>query len=1233
MDDSPPKPARRVNWALPVALVAITIVLVVVMSSFLTDKEPPVVPPSDKGTSDKVARKLTREESLHLLELRDRSLGLLENHEFDKAEPLLTEIIRSLPEDPFGPRNLTIGLELAIEKLDQGRDAEKAPAAIGKARQAAEQLAAIEPDSAVPYILAARVALKENDAERALAALRKAVELDPKSAHVWYELFLVKPISPGEPPADETVKALGKAYELQPNNLFVLKDWLPLQVQLKSPHLADVIKQSRVTLEPFADVIKTNIRQDVIALVDKLAKAVDDQQWQAATSSSMMIRNIVVAESARDERYVHWNSLEYLLFDFGQSFYDRAILPDPVSSDIPVKFVSGTTVGPLSGATDVVVSDLDFDGKPDGAGLVGSKLVIAMSLSAPPSEASLAIDLGVGFDRVLAVDLDDDIDRKLEIQSKLHRNSAADLDLIVFGPAGLKLFEDQTPSSGSRTFVEKPAGDGLGSLRNVRVVVPADLDLDGDIDLLTITSEGVRAWSNKGNWSFDEITSRSLVPSTATNLTAAVAVDWDRDSDIDVLVATADGLGLLENMHHGRFRWKLLDGDFAEVKGATSVIVEQRGSRPSWSVIAAGPGGIQALWTATSNAGVVSSSKKVSVANEPASRIQSLDFDNDGLRDLVAIADSKAALWRGLPDGSFQPHKDAIDFNPVSCCAIADADQDGDEDLLVNASESKWVMNEGGNANGWLDVMLIAEQRKPNEQNYSKRVNNLGIGSMIEVRAGGQYQAQVVHSQTTHFGLGSQKNADVMRVLWTNGLPNNLVEPKSNQRIYEEQYLLGSCPYLYSWDGEKFVFVTDLLWNAPLGLKFAEDVVAPWREWEYLKIDGDKLRARNGTYPLRITAELWEVEYFDQVKLFAIDHPAGTDIYTNEKVGPESLAQHKIHTVSSPHKPVAARDPHGRDILDQVIARDGVYSKTYDRKFAQGLTNEHYLELDLGEFSGATTNETDNGTRKPVITLFLTGWMFPGSTSLRVQHSQNPDLLPPQPPSLHAVDANGNWRVVQPFMGFPGGKTKTIAVDISDVFEPGSQDHRLRIATNMEFYWDAAFFTVNEKPARYREVELPLGSAKLVDRGGVSRHSWPESGNGPDQFDYHHLIPGDAWPPIQGAFTRFGDVLPLLTNRDDQLVVMHPGDEIQLEFEADTEPLPEGWVRDFVIYNVGWDKDCDQHTVYGETSEPLPFREMTDYPFKNGEPRAMDPDYVTYLKTYQTRTRPRSPFWNKVSRP
>jgi len=1194
------------------------------------------------------SKKLTREESHRLLQLRDQANAHLENLRLKEADELLLQIIRSLPDDSFGRRNLTICRVLAAENAP---DPDVRQAAITSAREALDQLMRLEPDSYVSHVLASRLAIREDDVERAQKALRRAAELAPNTAPVFYDLYSLVPLTPGEPPSAEAINSLRKVHELLPDNLYVLKDWLQMQVQIKAPDLLDTVVQIRAALKPFVEVIKQHLGHDVDKIANDLANAVVANDWQIIGRLAMPLRNIMAPEALRDERYVKLNSLEYMSHDYGTTFYERADLSSlPSDPAIPVKLVTAPKEQQPSlpqAAKDIAVLDLNLDGQMDAVALYADRVVVsAPFLTKSEEQSGNLITVAVTGDAsgLVAADLDDDKDAGLDRDSS-RKGHLADPDLILFGPGGIKFFENRKQKeTGTRELIERPTSAEIATLQDVISVTPGDLDLDGDLDFVTLSADGIRLWSNRSNWTFEEITSRSKLPPAEFSATSAVVVDIDRDTDLDIVIAGAKGSGVLENIHHGRFRWRELDGEFRSLNGSTSLIVEELDGNGSWDLIGAGPQGLNVVLTRITPAGLVSAMKAMNIASSPFSKVASFDLDNDGLRDLLAHGDNGLSAWRGAGQGTFEAFELGLPGHEQTLAvAIADIDHDGDEDLIrATPADCEWVSNEGGNANGWINMSLVAMQLRPGEQNFSKRVNHAGIGSSIEVRAGSRYQAQVVKGPITHFGLGPNRKSDLARVLWTNGIPGNLINPERNADILEEQKLMGSCPYLYTWDGEKFVFFTDLLWNAPLGLKFAENVIAPWREWEYLKIDSDKLQAKDGEYTLRVTAELWEIEYFDQIRLFAVDHPAGVQIFTNEKVGPPSMAEHMFHTVHAPRFLVAARDSQGNDVLDQVKHRDGIYTKTYDHKLAQGLTTEHFLELDLGDWTTDSTSRTDNSApavketadesvnqsspppRKVV--LFLTGWMYPASTSLNVQFSQNPDGPKPQPPSLHAVDAKGQWHEVRPFMGFPGGKTKTIAVDISDVFEPGSTDHRVRIVTNMEFYWDAAFFKIDDEPGQFRETELKLVRARLQDRGGVSLRQWPQSGNGPELFDYQTLVPGDMWAPIEGAFTRYGNVLPLLTTRDDHLVVMHPGDEIQLAFASPADPLPEGWVRDFVINNVGWDKDCDLNTVYGETVEPMPFRAMTTY----GQPRPMDEDYARYLKEYQTRTRSRAPFWNRL---
>ena len=67
-----------------------------------------------------------------------------------------------------------------------------------------------------------------------------------------------------------------------------------------------------------------------------------------------------------------------------------------------------------------------------------------------------------------------------------------------------------------------------------------------------------------------------------------------------------------------------------------------------------------------------------------------------------------------------------------------------------------------------------------------------------------------------------------------------------------------------------------------------------------------------------------------------------------------------------------------------------------------------------------------------------------------------------------------------------------------------------------------------------------------------------------------------------------------------------------------------------MLYTVGWDKDADLNTVYGDTVEPLPFEGMTVYAHRDGETRPLDPTYQTYLREYQTRQRNPNPYWKSV---
>ena len=73
-------------------------------------------------------------------------------------------------------------------------------------------------------------------------------------------------------------------------------------------------------------------------------------------------------------------------------------------------------------------------------------------------------------------------------------------------------------------------------------------------------------------------------------------------------------------------------------------------------------------------------------------------------------------------------------------------------------------------------------------------------------------------------------------------------------------------------------------WGSAIGLRInslGTARIGATEEW--YKIGHDQLAPHDGYYDLRITGELWETYYYDYLALMAVDHPAGTEIFTDER--------------------------------------------------------------------------------------------------------------------------------------------------------------------------------------------------------------------------------------------------------------------------------------------------------------------------------------------------------------
>ena len=155
----------------------------------------------------------------------------------------------------------------------------------------------------------------------------------------------------------------------------------------------------------------------------------------------------------------------------------------------------------------------------------------------------------------------------------------------------------------------------------------------------------------------------------------------------------------------------------------------------------------------------------------------------------------------------------------------------------------------------------------------------------------------------------------------------------------------------------------------------------------------------------------------------------------------------------------------------------------------------------------------------------------------------------------------------------------------------------------------------------------PESSAKLAPR--LAELRYPRLlGGGARGAQRAHAASTTRWSaasrpgcPFPGRYTRYGDVLELLRGElDDRLVILAPGDEMELEFDASSlPPPPAGWRRSVFLESLGWDKDADRNTCEGHQLEPLPFAAMSGYPFAEGESYPDTPFHRRYREEWLTR--------------
>jgi Tfp pilus assembly protein PilF len=743
-------------------------------------------------------------------------------------------------------------------------------------------------------------------------------------------------------------------------------------------------------------------------------------------------------------------------------------------------------------------------------------------------------------------------------------------DVVVLGDHGCHVFAFATNGAAS----DVAASSELGQLSAVDGLL-MDLDFTGKLDMLAIDSPSnrVQLYRQFGPLHFTNVTSRSGIPTSLQDARSIMMQDWNRDQIMDVIVSRKSATPLVLEKQRGGPLVAREPTNF--LAGAVFAVGDfDNDLRPDLAVV--GDGKIDICF----NDGTRRSLAIPQNFNVRA--LSAIDYDNDGWLDLWA-AGEKVRAWRnlglsGFEDQSAQLGLEQLNGSEVAELHFADFDQDCDPDVVVVLAGGglRYLRNDGGHENRQVKVRL-----------FGTRSNASGIGCQVEIETGGLRLIRTVDRLPVEVGVGKYQKLDSFMVHWFNWpqgsaeVPFNCKEPLFALELTIQE---GSCPYLYAWDGTRFRFVTDILGAAPLGLPVAEGRVIEADPEEIVWIGSEQsFPPRDGKYQVRITEELREVLYLDEAKLMVADHAPGTEVHVTDKLLPgKPFSRGTILTLHHEHPLLAAQTLEGTDVTAALKAVDGVRASPKKLRVPQlrGLAEPHGLILDFGPLDAT----------EPLV-LVMNGWLRFGGGMANIAASHDRSLPFPFP-GLEAELASGTWQPLDVTAGAPAGKTKTILVDLDGKLPAGTR--RLRWTAAFEIHWDRIVLMEKQTAPQTKITVLSPQDGDLHFRGFSSPQNLPS--DWPLTPEYDTVTPNSYWTITPGGWcTRYGDVLELISTRDEGLALLNSGDELSLGFPTESLPAKApGMVREFFLYVDGWDKDSDFHVVTGTQVEPLPFHGMND---------------------------------------
>ena len=784
----------------------------------------------------------------------------------------------------------------------------------------------------------------------------------------------------------------------------------------------------------------------------------------------------------------------------------------------------------------------------------------------------------------------------------------SDKVLLLRGEKGGRL-EDMTAKSGLHID-----GSELGGRPGALIFV--DFDHDGDLDLLVTGAGGNHLWRNNGNGTFTEWTGPTGLGGNGATQTAVLS-DVNNDRAVDLIVAgDRSAPSIYLNQREGAFRGKPLwtGAGLSSARGLAVADFNKDGWMDLLATHTGAPG--LSLWRNNAGVGFVEVPLPLHGLTAAWAAVP-IDFDNDGWIDMAALVETahgtELKVLRNLGIDKFEDVTlrlglEKLNVRGARGLIAGDFTGHAAPDLLVTYTDRppQILRNLGGERHHALRINLTGLAD-----------NKSAIGTKVEVFSGSSWQKFEVTGAEGYMsqgsdeilaGLGEAKEVQVLRLLWPTGVPQDevLLSASKPVDLTELDRRGGSCPVLFAWDGSKYRFVSDLIGAGVVGHWISPTQRNQSNPDEWTKIDGDSLKSYEGKLSVRFGEPMEEVNYIDQLRMIAVDHPVSTEVYPDERFldEPPFASGKPVLVSASAHAPPAAWDDHGQDALPSLAKIDHHYLRDFKNLSYAGFANEHTLTLDLGPWNGAAP-----------LHLVMSGYVEYFSASS--MYSAWQAGIAPRSPSLEAQAPDGTWTEVMADMGFPAGLPRTMIVDLTGKLKQGTR--RIRLRTNLQIYWDQILIdNASAAATGIRTTELPLATAHLEFLGYPKQIEGATPGE--LTYDYQSISATGPFAWQRGAYTRYGNVTPLLLARDNQFVVFGSGEDVDAEFDPTSlPPLPPGWKRDYFFYANGYVKDMDFYDASPFTVGQLPFHGMHGYPYPDGQHFPESPDSVAYQLEWNNR--------------